>query len=116
MSVRPPSVCAMRTITPPLRAPSSVTPPGEVEAEDVFGLGAAAALAYVVERRRRQDAAAAEELRSVTAWSDLHRVAEPGVVGSVDDTTADELDRRQLLGQPTTLLGMAGELRLAGEG
>lgn len=118
MSVGPPSVCSVRTTTPP---PSSANRrpalgPPDVEAEDVFGLGAGATLAYVVERRRRQDAAAAEELRAVTAWADLHRVQEPGVVGSVDEITAEELDRRRLRGQSTSLLGLEGELRLAGEG
>lgn len=87
----------------------------EVDAEEVLGLGAPATMAYLVERRRRQDAAAAEELRAVTAWADLHRV-DAGTVGSVDEVTAEELDRRQLLGQATTVNGLEGELRLAGEG
>ena len=73
-------------------------------------------MAYLVERRRRQDAAAAEELRAVTTWADLNRVREPGVVGSVDEATAEELDHRHLHGESTSLLGLEGELRLAGEG
>jgi hypothetical protein len=44
----------------PATVPAPPPPPDDVE---VFGLGDAATLAFVVGRRRRQDVAAAEELR-----------------------------------------------------
>jgi hypothetical protein len=86
------------------------------EGEEVLGLGAEATMAFVVEQRRRQDAAAPAELRAITVWADLHRVREAGAVGSVDDLAAEELASRGLRGESTMLLGLEGELRLAGGG
>src|SRR4051794_28701989 len=45
-------------------APPASRPAGSVE-EDVFGVGSAGVLAWVVRHRREQDRAAAEELRAV---------------------------------------------------
>jgi hypothetical protein len=91
---------------------------------DVLGLAAAGTLAWVVERRRRQDAAAAEELRAVTHWADLHRVdatGSTGLLGAVEPEIRDAVERRLVreerlgVGLPG-LLGVEGELRLAGQG
>ena len=56
----------------PAPAAQPVAPPPPPEGAEVFGLGNAATLAFVVERRRRQDLAAAEELRGVAAFADAN--------------------------------------------
>src|SRR4051812_29715971 len=77
--------------------------------EDVFGLDQAGVMDFVVEQQRRENIAAAQGLRGLTAWADLHRVAD-GTVGSVDDDIA------ALLPVEATLLGQEDQLRLAGQG
>ncbi len=102
---------ATRTV----RKPTPTTGPAAVRAAeqtDVFGLGPGPTLAFVTEQRRRQDHAAAEELRGVAAWADHHRV---DYVGSIDDEVA-EIVSRPRPGVGDTLLGLEGELRLAGQG
>ena len=92
-----------------------VVPVVEPAEGDVLGLDRVATLGFVVERRRRLDAAAAEELRAVTHWADLHHVG-PEALGAVDPEVGVAVERRaQVLGLPG-LLGMEGELRLAGQG
>jgi hypothetical protein len=87
--------------------PAPPPPPQDVE---VFGMGNAATLAFVVERRRRQDLAAAEELRGVAAFADANRVDESDRL----IFRAIEPDFAHLYHGP--LLGREGELRLAGQG
>jgi hypothetical protein len=79
---------------------------------DPFGLDAAGTLAFVVDRRRRQDLAAAEELRGVCQWADLHRTSGVGAI-------APDVEKHIAQRGPfvlDTVLGLEGELRLAGEG
>jgi hypothetical protein len=80
-------------------------------------LDAAATLARITAERRVQDEAAAAELRAVTHWADLHRVDRvdgseggPAGIGAVDPTL------RGLFPADRPVLGMEGQLRLAGEG
>src|SRR3954452_59279 len=96
----------------------SAPPVGPVEPvePDVLGLDPAGTLGFVVERRRRQDVAAAEELRAVTHWADLHRVAPGEGFGAADPEIALAVRRRADAEGLTGLLGVEGELRLAGQG
>src|SRR3954469_17206846 len=103
---------APRVLTAPAVEPA-VEPPVE---PDVLGLDAAGTLGFVVERRRRQEAAAAEELRAVTHWADLHRVAAGEGVGAVNPEVGLVVRRRADTEGWTGLLGVEGELRLAGQG
>jgi hypothetical protein len=89
---------------------------------DVFGLDAVATLTFVTAQRRRQDAAAADEVRAVTHWADLHRVG-PDELGAVDPEVRQSVQRRVYAGADCResagipgVLGVEGELRLAGEG
>ena len=93
-------------------ATSTAPAPRFEVAVDPLGLGEAETLAFVVERRRRQDEAAAEELRGVAHWADLHLV-EDNEIGSVDAGLAEVFFP---MGGSDQLLGLEGELRLAGQG
>lgn len=76
------------------------------ESPEVLGLDAAGTMRMLLEERRRQDEAAARELRAVTHWADLHRTDHVGA--------AHPEAHAALAGCP--VLGLEGELRLAGEG
>src|SRR3954449_2860157 len=104
---------APRVLSAPVVEPA--VEPVEPEAE-VLGLGPVGTLAFVVERRRRQDVAAAEELRAVTHWADLHRVGPGEGIGAVDPEIGTAVRRRADAAGLTGLLGVEGELRLAGQG
>src|SRR4051812_22362761 len=106
------TVLAPRVLSAPVVEPA-VEPVVEPE---VLGLGPAGTLGFVVERRRRQDVAAAEELRAVTHWADLHRVAPGEGFGAADPEIATVVRRRAEGEGLTGLLGVEGELRLAGQG
>ncbi len=97
---------------PDLGVPSGEPFRGPVE---VLGCDAAATLAFAVSQRRAADAAAARELRAVAHWADLHRV---GHVGAVDPEVTEWLDgdARRAWAAQTSVLGLEGELRLAGQG
>ena len=87
-------------------APALTLFPGE--SAEVLGLGTDETLAFVVEQRRRQDQAAAAELKAVTHWADLHRVAGDRV------DLGEPAQTLRAAGQP--VLGREGQLWLAGEG
>src|SRR5215217_5499273 len=102
-------------------APRALTAPAvrpvDVAVEpDVLGLDPVGTLGFLVERRRRQDAAPAEELRAVTHWADLHRVAPGDGIGAADPEIGLAVRRRADAEGLTGLLGVEGELRFAGQG